>query len=140
MITTEEVLIELKNFSELFNLTPPWSNNISIWWHQVISEMEEWLLYLIHDNNIFAYSDNSKIKWMNDVLLQRIKELEAVYEWFETLSRIWECFISVRNSYFLAFLLFANLSANFMVFFIDDNKSSLSSWSKSSIVWLPMWI
>ena len=80
MITTEEVLIELKNFSELFNLTPPWSNNISIWWHQVISEMEEWLLYLIYDNNIYAYSDNSKIKWMNDMLLQRIKEIETVYE------------------------------------------------------------
>lgn len=80
MITTEEILIELKNFSEMFNLTPPWNNNIRTWWHQVISEMDEWLLYLVHDYKLFLYDENSQIKWMNDMLLQRIKEIETVYE------------------------------------------------------------
>lgn len=77
MKTMEEKLKALKDFAELFNLTPPWSNDIGHWWCIVVDEMELYLLYFFYENNFFADNSNQQIKQMNDLLCQRINKLEA---------------------------------------------------------------
>lgn len=67
------VLVE---FSKMFNLTPPSSGDIVQWWLTAVHEMEVWLLHLIRDNNLFPFQTVSQLNWMNDVLAQRIYQLE----------------------------------------------------------------
>lgn len=74
MKTTEEILITLVEFSAMFNLTPPRSNDIKQWWYQVVKEMEIHLLYLIRDSNLFV--DGHNLVWMHDIVMHQINVLE----------------------------------------------------------------
>jgi|GEM_PF-2258764 len=76
--TTKEILDVLKIFSEIFNIPPPNSNDIGIWWDQVIKEMEIELLYLLHENNVLGRCDNEVLIFMHNLLTNRIKDLEIV--------------------------------------------------------------
>lgn len=76
--TTNELLDVLKIFSEIFNIPPPKSNDIGLWWHQVIRGMEIELLYLLYDNNVLGRCDNEVLIFMNNLLINRITEIEIL--------------------------------------------------------------
>jgi hypothetical protein len=75
-IANEAIAKVLEDFSEMFNLTPPWSNDIGYWWYCVVNEMEAWLLYFLRDNNVFGHYNNKVLNAMNSILLQRINQIE----------------------------------------------------------------
>lgn len=76
--TTNELLDVLKIFSEIFNIPPPKSNDIGLWWHQVIRGMEIELLYLLYENNVLGRYDDDVLKFMNNLLKNRIDDLEIL--------------------------------------------------------------
>ncbi|MFF2174991.1 hypothetical protein ACFVT8_00775 [Lysinibacillus sp. NPDC058147] len=77
-MTTRELLNTLKIFSEIFSIPPPKSNDIEIWWEQVVKEMGIDSLYLLYDNNVLSRSDNDVLIFMNNLLTNRINDLEIV--------------------------------------------------------------
>ncbi|MFA1738414.1 hypothetical protein [Lysinibacillus fusiformis] len=77
-ITTSDLLNTLENFSEIFNLPPPESNDIGLWWDQVVKEMEKEVLYLLYENNVLGRHDNDTLIFMNKLLLSRISDLKIL--------------------------------------------------------------
>ena len=74
---SEKELKIIVEFSVIFNIPQPKSNDFSGWWRQTVNNIDIWLLRLLRDNNVFGrYRDESKLKWMHDMVLQRIEELE----------------------------------------------------------------
>ncbi len=78
MTVTSDLLNTLKNFSEIFDLPPPESNDIGLWWDQVVKEMDKDLLYLLYENNVLGRCDNDTLIFMNNLLLNRISDLEIL--------------------------------------------------------------
>lgn len=76
--TTKELLDVLINFSEVFSIPPPNSNDIGSWWSQVVNDIEIELLYLLHENNVLGRHDNEELRFMNNLLSSRITELEIL--------------------------------------------------------------
>ncbi|MGY3186424.1 hypothetical protein [Lysinibacillus sp. TE18511] len=76
--TTKELFNVLEEFSKIFNIPPPWSNDIGSWWQQVVNDMEIELLYLLHNNNVLGCYDNDVLIFMNDVLFNRVIDLNKV--------------------------------------------------------------
>ncbi|MGE8037810.1 hypothetical protein [Lysinibacillus sp. NPDC093692] len=76
--TTKELLDVLKIFSEIFSIPPPNSNDIGSWWDKVVNDIEIELLYLLHDNNVLGRHENEELKFMNNLLSDRITELEIL--------------------------------------------------------------
>ncbi|MFT9816274.1 hypothetical protein [Lysinibacillus sp. NPDC056185] len=77
-ITTNELLNTLKTFSEIFNIPPLDSNDIGLWWDQVVNDIEVELLYLLYENNVLGRCDNDVLIFMNNLLINRINDLEIV--------------------------------------------------------------
>ncbi len=76
--TTKELLDVLKIFSEIFSIPPPKSNDIGCWWYQVVKEMKIESLHLLYDNNVLSRCDDDVIIFMNNLLTNRIKDLEIL--------------------------------------------------------------
>lgn len=74
--TVNELLSVLEFFSEIFNIPPPWSNDIGHWWHKVVNDIDTELLYLLYDNNVLGRYNNDDLIFMNNLLSDRINDLE----------------------------------------------------------------
>lgn len=74
----EEILDVLEIFLEIFEIPLPQSIDLGQWWSQVINEIEIDLLYLLYDNNILGRYDNNDLIFMNNLLSNRIKEIEIM--------------------------------------------------------------
>lgn len=74
----EEMLDVLEIFLEIFEIPLPQSIDFGHWWFQVINEIEIDLLYLLYDNDVFGKYDNDDLMFINNLLSNRIKEIEIV--------------------------------------------------------------
>ncbi|MGE6602568.1 hypothetical protein ACQKEY_12660 [Lysinibacillus fusiformis] len=77
VMITSDLLNTLKVFSEVFNIPPPWSNDIGQWWHQVVNDMDVELLLLLYNNNVLGRYNNKDLIFMNSLLSDRISDLET---------------------------------------------------------------
>ncbi|WP_342556643.1 hypothetical protein [Lysinibacillus sp. FSL P4-0201] len=72
-ITNGKLLKAIFDFSDFFNVTPPWSDNIVHWWSKVVYELQEQDVCLLY----FALKGALENKLGNDEIVSKLfHELE----------------------------------------------------------------